>query len=132
MGSAVTIHEGLRRARVGDRRIVGVIGDSTFVHSGITGLINSAYNRGKGLILILDNGTTAMTGGQNHPATGKTVRNEPTKQLRLEEICRACGADNVDVVRPQEYKAMVELIKTRAEADALSVIIVRSPCMLLK
>jgi indolepyruvate ferredoxin oxidoreductase alpha subunit len=102
------------------------------VHSGITGLVNAAYNRCKGLILILDNGTTAMTGGQNHPATGKTVRNEPTYQLKLEELCKACGADNVDVVRPQEYKQMVELIKARAEAEALSVIIVRSPCMLLR
>lgn len=133
MGAGVTVHEGLRRARFPEsNKVVGVIGDSTFVHSGITGLINAAYNRVKGLILILDNGTTAMTGNQDHPSTGKTIKGEPTKQLSLEAICSACGADNVDVFRPQDYKGMKELIGKRVAEDALSVIILRSPCILIK
>ncbi len=131
MGAGVTVHEGLRRAGAGDK-VVGVVGDSTFIHSGITGLINAAYNKVKGLVMVLDNSTTAMTGGQNHPATGKTIRNEPTKQLSIDGICRACGVDNVDVIRPQAYKEMKELIAKRMEQDALSVIVVQSPCMLLR
>ena len=86
------------------KKIAGVIGDSTFVHSGITGLINAVYNRAKGLIIILDNSTTAMTGGQNHPATGKTITDHPTKKLVLEELCKACGVDQVDVVSPYELE----------------------------
>ena len=127
MGAGVTIHEGLRRARPNDR-IVGVVGDSTFIHSGITGLINAVYNRMKGVIMILDNGTTAMTGAQNHPATGKTIRDEPTRSLSLENLCRSCGVEHVDVIDPKETKALRELIRKRLDGDTLSVIIARRPC----
>jgi indolepyruvate ferredoxin oxidoreductase alpha subunit len=133
MGSAVTLFEGFRRAHFPEeKRVVGVIGDSTFFHSGITGLVNAAYNRMKGVLLILDNSTTAMTGGQHHPGTGKTIKGQQTKVISLEEICRASGADSVDIIRPQDYKSMQELITQRLEQDVLSVIIVRSPCMLIK
>ena len=131
MGAGVTVHEGLRRA-VPDGRIVGVVGDSTFVHSGITGLVNAAYNDVKGLILILDNSTTAMTGGQNHPATGRDIKGNKAKRLSLENICRACGADNVDVINPREHKELSALIDKRLNEDSLSVIIARMPCVLLK
>jgi indolepyruvate ferredoxin oxidoreductase, alpha subunit len=130
MGASVTFQEGFRRAMPG-RKIAGVIGDSTFVHSGITGLINAVYNRAKGLIIILDNSTTAMTGGQNHPATGKTITDQPTRKLVLEELCKACGVDNVDVVSPYEFKNLEALIKQRLTDDALSVIIARAPCRLI-
>ncbi|MBN1359956.1 MAG: hypothetical protein JW993_05160 [Sedimentisphaerales bacterium] len=131
MGAGVTFHEGWRKGAP-DRKIVGVVGDSTFVHSGITGLINAAYNKTKGVIMILDNSTTAMTGGQQHPATGLTIRNEPTKQLVLEDICRACGADNVDVIDPMNVKEFEALLRKRVSEDALSVVISRRPCRLLK
>jgi len=132
MGAGVTFNEGLRRAHL-DGRIVGVVGDSTFVHSGITGLINAAYNRSRGVIFILDNRTTAMTGGQNHPATGLTIRDEPTKELDLAALCRACGADHVDVVDPAgNLKVFEALVRERIEADALSVIISKHPCKLIK
>jgi len=132
MGAGVTMPEGLRRAHP-EGRIVGVIGDSTFVHSGITGLINAAYNKSKGVIFILDNATTAMTGGQPHPATGQTIRNESTKRLDLKALCQACGADFVDVIDPHgNLKALEELAVQRLNADALSVIIVQHPCALLK
>ncbi len=130
MGAGVTVHEGLRRAVPG-KKFVGVLGDSTFVHSGITGLINAVYNKVKGVIFILDNGTTAMTGGQNHPATGKTIRDEETKQLKLEEICKACGADTVDVIDPNDYRQLDKVIEKRLSEDTLSVIVARSPCKLI-
>ena len=130
MGSAITLHEGFRRV-MPDAKVVGVLGDSTFVHSGITGLVNAAYNKMKGLIIVLDNSTTAMTGGQNHPATGKTLREEATKQLSLENICRASGADNVDVIDPKNIRQLDALVKQRLAENALSVIIARRPCKLI-
>jgi indolepyruvate ferredoxin oxidoreductase alpha subunit len=129
MGSGVTLQEGFRRV-MPDGKIVGVLGDSTFVHSGITGLINAVYNKAKGIIIILDNSTTAMTGGQNHPATGKTIREEPTSQLVLEDICKACGVKNVDVIDPKQTRELDALLKKRLAEDTLSVIITRRPCKL--
>ncbi len=131
MGAGVTFNEGWRKGAPG-KNIVGVVGDSTFVHSGVTGLINAAYNKAKGVILILDNSTTAMTGGQQHPATGLTIRNEPTKKLVLEDLCRACGADNVDVVDPKNLEEFRTILEKRVRQDALSVIISRHPCKLLR
>jgi indolepyruvate ferredoxin oxidoreductase alpha subunit len=131
MGAGVTFNEGWRRGS-SNKRIVGVVGDSTFVHSGITGLINAAYNKAKGIIIILDNSTTAMTGGQQHPATGFNIRNEPTKKLILEDLCKSCGADYVDVVDPKNRSEFEGLVKKRIKQDALSVIISRHPCKLLK
>jgi indolepyruvate ferredoxin oxidoreductase alpha subunit len=129
MGAGVTVHEGLRRA-VGDKKVVGVVGDSTFVHSGVTGLINAVYNGMKGLIIILDNRTTAMTGGQNHPATGKTIRDEPTAKLDIAALCRSIGVDSVDVIDPLDYPALTELVRKRMEEDTLAVIISDRACRL--
>ena len=132
MGAGVTFNEGLRRAHP-DGKIVGVVGDSTFIHSGVTGLINAAYNKAKGIIFILDNSTTAMTGGQQHPGTGWTIRNESTKTLDLVALCKACGADRVDVIDPcGNVKAMETLVTQRLDEDALSVIIAKHPCVLIK
>ena len=129
MGAGVTFQEGFRRAMPG-RKIVGVLGDSTFVHSGITGLINAVYNKAKGLVIILDNSTTAMTGGQNHPATGRTITDQPTHRLSIEELCRACGVPTVDVISPYEFRKLDALIRERLAGDGLSVIIARAPCRL--
>ncbi len=130
MGSSVTFLEGFRRAGLGNT--AAVIGDSTFVHSGITGLINAAYNRSKGLIIIVDNATTAMTGNQPHPGTGVTASGVPTKRLSLEEICRVSGADHVDVIDPYRIKEFETLVQKRIAEDALSVIISRFPCRLIE
>ncbi len=130
MGGGVTFFEGFKK--VLGSNVVGVIGDSTFVHSGVTGLINLAYNQTKGLVIILDNSTTAMTGNQPHPGVGITIKGEPTKKLILEDLCRACGADNVDVIGAYNIKALEGLIKSRVNADALSVVIVRTPCRLIE
>jgi indolepyruvate ferredoxin oxidoreductase alpha subunit len=131
MGAGVTFNEGLRKANP-KYKIAAVVGDSTFIHSGITGLINAAYNKAKGIIFILDNSATAMTGGQQHPATGLTIRNEPTKKLILEDLCRSCGADNIDVIDPKNKTEFEDLVKMRINSDELSVIIARHPCPLLK
>jgi indolepyruvate ferredoxin oxidoreductase alpha subunit len=129
MGAGITMFEGLRK--ILGRDVVGVIGDSTFVHSGVTGLINLAYNKTKGLVIILDNSTTAMTGNQPHPGVGITIKGEPTKKLILEDLCRSCGADNVDVIGAYHIKELEGLIRSRVNADQLSVIIVRTPCKLI-
>ncbi|MDD5669363.1 MAG: thiamine pyrophosphate-dependent enzyme [Candidatus Omnitrophica bacterium] len=126
MGSGITFFEGFGKA--GERNAVGVIGDSTFVHSGITGLINAAYNKARGVIIILDNSTTAMTGNQPHPGTGVTMQGEQTKKLSLEDLCRVCGADSVDVINPRDVTALEKLIIRRTRENALSVIIARYPC----
>ena len=128
MGSSISFFEGFKRSL--KKNVVGVIGDSTFVHAGIPALINLSYNKTNGLIIILDNGTTAMTGNQPHPATGVTIKGETTRQLKLEDICRSCGADHVDVMDPFRFKELENLIKQRVNADALSVVIARSPCRL--
>lgn len=130
MGASVTFHEGFRRV-MPNGKIVGVLGDSTFVHSGITGLINSAYNGVKGLIIILDNSTTAMTGGQDNPSTGTTLSGVQTKRLSIEAICKASGADNVDVIDPQNIRELDALVNKRIDENALSVIIARRPCKLI-
>jgi indolepyruvate ferredoxin oxidoreductase alpha subunit len=130
MGAGITFFEGIKKAL--KKNVVGVIGDSTFVHTGIPGLINLAYNKTKGLIIILDNSTTAMTGNQPHPATGFTIKGEPTKKLILENLCKVCGADNVDIVNPRNTKDLEELIRKRINEDALSVIIARYPCVLIE
>jgi indolepyruvate ferredoxin oxidoreductase alpha subunit len=129
MGGGITVMDGMCRAL--GRNIAGVIGDSTFVHSGITGLINMVYNKAKGVVIILDNGTTAMTGSQPHPGTGMTIRKEETVKLRLEELCRACGVKAVDVVDPRDLKAVETVIRKRLEEDVLSVVIFRAPCKLI-
>ena len=129
MGAAVSFFEGF--ARAGQHDTVGVIGDSTFVHAGIPALINLSYNRVKGLVIILDNGTTAMTGNQPHPGVGLTVTGAPTARLDLEALCRACGAENVDVINPYDVKLLQERVKARVHQNALSVIIARAACRLI-
>jgi len=129
MGAGVTIFEGLRHAK--NNNVVGVIGDSTFVHSGITGLINAAYNNVTGVIIILDNSVTAMTGGQPHPGVGLTLKGEKTKKLSLEKIAQASGADYVDVIDPIRVKDFKKLLTKRMSQKKLSVIIARRACKLL-
>lgn len=129
MGGGVTFFEGFSKAL--GPNVVGVVGDSTFVHSGITGLINAAYNKTSGVIFILDNSTTAMTGSQNHPATGTTAKGERSKKLVLEDLCAVCGADSVDVVDPFD-PGLKALVKKRLDERKLSVIIARFPCRLIE
>jgi indolepyruvate ferredoxin oxidoreductase alpha subunit len=132
MGAGIGEAHGYARVRnsEGDRKPVAVIGDSTFVHSGITGIINAAYNKADALVVILDNRTTAMTGHQPHPGTGKTIRNEETFELDFEKLSKACGAQYVAVVDPYDLKETERVLKEAYAVKGLSVVIARRPCVL--
>lgn len=110
---------------------VSVIGDSTFMHSGITGLVDMVYNKGVGTVVILDNSITAMTGHQQNPLTGITVKNERTKAIDLEALVKGIGIDRVTVVDPFDVKGFKEVLQRELKAKEPSVIIARRPCALL-
>jgi indolepyruvate ferredoxin oxidoreductase, alpha subunit len=129
IGNALGIEKALGPAARG--KVVAVIGDSTFVHSGITGLINIVYNRGFSTVIILDNGTTAMTGAQDHPGTGKTLQAEPTHRLDLAALCRAVGVEHVYTVNPHDQAGTEALLRRELDRDAPSVIIAQASCVLL-
>ena len=135
MGASVGVGLGLRHVLPKEqaRRVVSVIGDSTFVHSGITGLVEMVYNPPPTghVLLILDNGTTAMTGLQEHPGTGRRLDHQPTGKLVLEDLARAVGVRNVFVVDPVKDRAGFEkLLADSLAKNELTVIIARRPCLL--
>jgi indolepyruvate ferredoxin oxidoreductase alpha subunit len=132
MGASIGNAVGLERALGSHQGVVAVIGDSTFVHSGITGLVEIAYNGSAATVIILDNGTTAMTGGQDHPATGKTLAGAATHRLDLEALARAIGIDDVQVVDPYDLEATEVAIRRATANPAPSVIIARRECVLLR
>ncbi len=113
------------------KKTVAVIGDSTFVHSGITSLINAVYNKADTTILILDNRTTAMTGGQQHPGTGFTIKNEETHKLDLGKLVKACGVKSIRTVDPYDLDASQKAIETATAEDGVSVILTNRPCCLI-
>lgn len=113
-------------------RTVCVIGDSTFMHSGMTGLANVAYNESNSTVIILDNSITGMTGHQENPTTGKNLKGEACTKIDLEALCRALGIERVRVVDPYDLKECEEALKEELSVDAPSVIISRRPCALLK
>ena len=115
-----------------EKHSVAVIGDSTFAHSGITGITDIAYNRSNSTVIILDNSITGMTGHQQNPTTGKTLRGDPAGRIDLEALCRAVGFDRVRVVDPNRLKEMDRVLKEELNAEEPSVIITRSPCVMLK
>ena len=113
-------------------KTVAVIGDSTFIHSGVTGLINIAYNGSASTVIILDNSITGMTGHQQNPTTGFNIKGDPAGKVDLESLCRAVGINSVRVVDPYNLKQCDEVIKEELAKDEPSVIISRRPCVLLK
>jgi indolepyruvate ferredoxin oxidoreductase alpha subunit len=134
MGASIGMAHGMERALRGrtDGRTVAVIGDSTFLHSGITALLNVAYNKGRCTTIILDNRTTAMTGHQEHPGTGRTLNHEPTNKLVLENIARGLGIRRVHVVEPRVGSSDFEQVLDECLASKeLCVIIARRPCILI-
>ncbi|MEG0775918.1 MAG: thiamine pyrophosphate-dependent enzyme [Raoultibacter sp.] len=133
MGASVSMAHGFELAlsATEHRPIVGVIGDSTFAHSGLSSLINTAYNRGGGTIAILDNRTTAMTGRQGNPFNGETLQHRPSREMGIERVIEALGIDDVQTVDPHNAKAVRAAIKAAIGNDDLSVIVFRAPCVLL-
>lgn len=134
MGASISMAHGFELALAEEthRPVVAVIGDSTFAHSGLSSLLNTVYNRGAGTVCILDNRTTAMTGQQGNPFNGITLQNRATRELDLEGLVRALGIENVDTVDPHDMKAVRRALKQATDdADALSVIVFRAPCVLV-
>ncbi|MBM3705173.1 MAG: indolepyruvate ferredoxin oxidoreductase subunit alpha, partial [Actinobacteria bacterium] len=133
MGAGVGQALGMEKADPGLRnRVVSVIGDSTFFHSGVTPMIDNAYNGGTGLIIVLDNGTTAMTGHQAHPGTGKTLMGLDVPDLKPEAFAAAAGIKNIRVVDPYDMKKLEEVFKEELEKKELSFVVCRRICILLE
>ena len=134
MGASVSAALGMEKARGKgfSRNLVSVIGDSTFMHSGITGLIDIVYNKGTNTVIILDNSITGMTGHQDNPTTGKTIKGEPTKAVDLEKLAHAVGIDRVRIADPFDMANFEKVVKEEVAADEPSVIIAQRPCALLK
>lgn len=132
MGASIPMALGFEKAHPElAEKTVAVIGDSTFIHSGITGLIDIVYNQGTSTVLILDNSTTAMTGHQEHPGTGKTLQQDPTVQVDLELLCKAVGVKRTFVIDPFDMEGLKELIKREVATREPSVIIAKRPCALI-
>lgn len=133
MGASVSALHGRNKADAENaKKSVAVIGDSTFMHSGVTGLINIAYNQSNSTVIILDNSITGMTGHQDNPTTGKTIKGDPTTAVSLELLAKAVGIDRVRVIDPYNLAECEQVIREEVAADAPSVIISRRPCALLK
>ncbi len=129
IGNAFGIEKALGKSALG--KVVAVIGDSTFIHSGITGLIDMVYNRGFSTVIILDNRTTAMTGAQDNPATGRTLQAEATRRLDIPALCRAIGVEHVYTVNPHDMAQTEGLLKRELMREEVSVVITEAPCVLL-
>ena len=134
MGASVSGIHGFTKSQNGaaDNKTVAVIGDSTFMHSGITGLVNIAYNESNATVIIVDNSITGMTGHQQNPTTGFNLKGDPCAKIDLETLCHAVGIKRVRVIDPYDLKQCDEVIKEELSANEPSVIISRRPCALLK
>ena len=135
MGASVGVGLGLRHVLPEEqaRKVVSIIGDSTFIHSGLNGVVEMVYNPPATghVLIVLDNGTTAMTGQQEHPGTGRTMEHDATGHVSIEGMCRAAGIPNVDVVDPvKDPRGFEDLLRKRLGGNDLSVIVARRPCIL--
>jgi indolepyruvate ferredoxin oxidoreductase alpha subunit len=129
MGAGVSMAHGMQKAGE-PRKVVGIVGDSTFFHSGITGLLDISYNRGSSVIIVADNRITAMTGHQDHPGTGRTLTGGRTIAAKIEDFGKACGIKNIAVVDPYNVKETVKTIRGALESDESWLIVSRGPCPL--
>ena len=134
MGASISSVHGFNKAlgEEAEGKTVAVIGDSTFMHSGMTGLANIAYNQSNSTVIILDNSITGMTGHQQNPTTGFNIKGDPAGKIDLEALCRAMGFNRVRVVDPYDLAQTEAVLKEELAAKEPSVIISRRPCALLK
>ncbi|MCK5812568.1 MAG: indolepyruvate ferredoxin oxidoreductase subunit alpha [Clostridiales bacterium] len=134
MGGGISVAHGFEKARGKDfdKKVVGIVGDSTFTHSGITGLIDIVYNKGVSTVIVADNSITGMTGHQNNPVNGMTISGEPTQAVDLIKLADAIGIKRVTVVDPFDMKKMTKVLKEEISVDEPSLIISQRPCALLK
>ena len=134
MGASISAIHGFNKAlgEESENKTVAVIGDSTFMHSGMTGLANIAYNQSNSTVIVLDNSITGMTGHQQNPLTGYNIKGDPAGKINLEALCRAMGFERIRVVDPYNLEECDTVVKEELAADEPSVIISRRPCALLK
>ena len=134
MGASISALHGMEKAHGKDyvKSWVAVIGDSTFLHTGINSLINMVYNKSTATVMILDNRTTGMTGHQDHAATGKTLKGEDTYAIDLAELCRAVGVVSVIEISSFDVAGLERVVRESVASDVLTVIIAKAPCVLLK
>lgn len=134
MGASISATHGFNKAlgSESENKTVAVIGDSTFMHSGMTGLANIAYNQSNSTVIILDNSITGMTGHQQNPTTGYNIKGDPAGKIDLEKLCRSMGIEHVRVIDPYNLQECETVIKEELSINAPSVIISRRPCALLK
>jgi indolepyruvate ferredoxin oxidoreductase alpha subunit len=130
MGASINHAFGIEKAKKTKKKTVAIIGDSTFLHSGITGLANVVYNKGTQTTIIVDNRITAMTGGQDHPGTSKTLMGEKTHAIDLVKLCNALGVEHVRHIDPYNQEETTAILKEEIEREAPSVVITTRPCML--
>lgn len=133
MGASISSLHGMEKAKGKEyiKNWVAVIGDSTFLHTGVNSLMNMVYNKATGTVLILDNSTTGMTGHQDHAATGKTLQGDPTYAIDIPGLCRAMGVPNVQEINAFDIETLEKAIKEEVAKDEVSVIITKTPCVLL-
>lgn len=133
MGASISTLHGMEKAKGKDyiKNWVAVIGDSTFLHTGINSLMNMIYNKGTGTVMILDNSTTGMTGHQDHAATGKTLKGEPTYAIDIAALCKSVGVNHVYEVNAFDTARLEKVVKEATAIDDVAVIITKSPCVLL-
>ena len=133
MGASISSLHGMEKAKGKEyiKNWVAVIGDSTFLHTGVNSLMNMMYNKATGTVIILDNSTTGMTGHQDHAATGKTLQGDPTYAIDIPALCRAIGVKNVVEVNARDIQAVEKVVKEEIAKDEVSVIITKTPCVLL-
>ena len=133
MGSSISTLHGMEKAKGKEyiKNWVAVIGDSTFLHTGVNSLMNMVYNHATGTVMILDNSTTGMTGHQDHAATGKTLQGDPTYAIDIPALCRAIGVKNVYEINAFDLPLLEKTIKEEVAKDEVSVIITKTPCVLL-
>jgi indolepyruvate ferredoxin oxidoreductase, alpha subunit len=131
MGASIGNAIGMEKVKGSEKGTVAVIGDSTFVHSGITGLLDAVWNRSNVTVMILDNRATAMTGGQQHPATGQTLMGDPSPRLDLKNLCHALGVPSVRELDAYNFDAALQMISEEIQRPGPSVIITSRPCVLM-
>ena len=134
MGSSISTLHGMEKAKGKDyiKNWVAVIGDSTFMHTGVNSLMNMYYNQGTGTVMILDNSTTGMTGHQDHAATGKTLQGDIVPAINIYNLCKSIGIKNVIEVDAFDIETLERVVKEEVAKDEMSVIITKSPCVMLK
>ncbi len=134
MGASISTLHGMEKAKGKDyiKSWVAVIGDSTFMHTGVNSLMNMVYNQGSGTVIILDNSTTGMTGHQDHAATGKTLMGEVVPAINIYHLCKAMGIEHVQEIDAFDLRALEQAVKEETKRDAVSVIITKAPCVLLE